>query len=205
MTAESFWNSIVLYNQNTKNIQPVFLLLIIVSVIFSLSGKIKNFAKIALGAANLFIAISFFGFYGTENIQKFFALPLYALCGILFIYEAFKNKDDRLALSSSIQLILLFLYCLYPVISAMLNHRFPKIVTYIMPCPIISLSIALYSCYSKKNKLLMLLLVLWGLTGIKALFFNVYEDLILLLCAIYGIFILVKEFRAARKNKAEKV
>lgn len=33
---------------------------------------------------------------------------------------------------------------------------------------------------------LLALLTLWGLTGIKSLLFHVYEDLILLLCGLYG-------------------
>ena len=46
---------------------------------------------------------------------------------------------------------LIILYAFYPFVSMLLGERFPKIVTYIMPCPITTISIAIYSCYKKKN------------------------------------------------------
>lgn len=66
-------------------------------------------------------------------------------------------------------------------------------VTYIMPCPVISMSIVIYSCYEHKNKILLMLLAIWGITGIKSYFFNVLEDSILLICGIYCIGLLAKE------------
>ncbi len=68
-------------------------------------------------------------------------------------------------------------------------------VTSIMPCPVVSFGIVVYSGYSRKNRLLLALLTLWGLTGIKSLLFHVYEDLILLLCGLYGVRQLLLERR----------
>ena len=76
--------------------------------------------------------------------------------------------------------------------------------TYIMPCPVASLSIAVYSGYQKKNKLLLALLTIWGLTGIKSLIFNAYEDIILLVCGLYGVVFLFKEIRVHRKEADDK-
>ena len=58
-------------------------------------------------------------------------------------------------------------------------------VTYIMPCPVISLSIAVYMGYTRKNRVLLALLTIWGLTGIKSIIFNAYEDTILLIGGLY--------------------
>lgn len=71
-------------------------------------------------------------------------------------------------------------------------------VTYIMPCPIISLSIAVYSGYSRKNKFLLFLLTIWGLTGIKSVIFNVYEDIILLICGVYAVVVITREIRKTK-------
>ena len=71
-------------------------------------------------------------------------------------------------------------------------------VTYIMPCPIISLSIAVYTGYKRKNKALLVLITIWGLTGIKSVIFNAYEDIILLICGIYGIILFVDEMRKSK-------
>ena len=41
----------------------------------------------------------------------------------------------------------------------------------------------------------MSLLTLWGLTGIKAFFFNAYEDIILLAVGIYALILLIMNLR----------
>lgn len=195
MNAQVFWNVIGMYNRQTIIMQIILLIIIVVALILSY-GKKKNWiAKIALGIANLFIGIVFFGIYGTEPIQKYFAMPLYLCCGVLFLIESIKNKDDFLDKPNKWQGVLLILYAAYPAISFALGNRFPKLVTYVMPCPIISLSIVVYACYHKKNKLLLVLLTIWGLTGIKSVIFNVYEDIILLVCGIYGVYLIYKEYK----------
>jgi hypothetical protein len=87
------------------------------------------------------------------------------------------------------------MYILYPVISFLLGNKFPKMTTYVMPCPIMSCSIIIYSGYKNKNKLLLILMAIWGLTGVKAFVANAYEDVILLICGIYCIYVLVKNIK----------
>lgn len=193
MNAQAFWNVIGNYNEQTKILQIVLLIFVIAAIALSYTRKINWAAKFALGIANLFIGIVFFAWYGTEPIQKFFALPLYLLCGILFIYESYHNKNDSLEKPTPFQSLLIVLYLLYPLISLALGDRFPQMVTYIMPCPIISLSIAVYAGYKRKNKLLLILLSVWGLTGIKSILFSAYEDMVLLIFGFYGIVLLVRE------------
>ena len=84
----------------------------------------------------------------------------------------------------------------------MLGNQFPKMVTHIMPCPIVSLSIAVYAGYKRKNKLLLLLLTIWGMTGIKSVIFAAYEDIILFICGIYGVYLLIKEIQLSKSIKA---
>ena len=131
----------------------------------------------------------------------FFALPLFLLCGILFLYEAWHNHDDILQIPNVLQVALLSLYGLYPLVSVIFGNSFPQMVTYIMPCPIISLSIVVYAGYQRKSKLLIFLMTIWGLTGIKSLFFNAYEDLILLACGIYGIMMFTTEVKRSKKKQ----
>ena len=77
----------------------------------------------------------------------------------------------------------------------MLGNNYPQMVTHIMPCPVVSLSIVIYAGYKRKNKVLLTLLTVWGLTGIKSIIFNAYEDIILLVCGLYGITLLINEIR----------
>lgn len=202
MNVQAFWNVIGNYNEQTKIIQIGLLIFVILAIALSYIRKVNWAAKFALGIANLFIGIVFFAGYGTEPIQKFFALPIYLLCGILFLYESWHNKNDILEKPAPFQGLLIVFYLLYPIISFMLGNRFPQMVTYIMPCPIVSLSITVYAGYKRKNILLLILLTVWGLTGIKSIIFSAYEDIILLVCGVYGIVLLVNEIKRAKVKTA---
>ena len=202
MDAQVFWNVIEIYNSQSIIIQIGLFILLILAIVVSYMQKINWLAKFALGIINLFICFDFFALYGTEPIQKYFAMPLYLLCGLLFLYESWLSKNDVIRKPDILQTALLALYLLYPFVSLLSGNSFPQMTTYIMPCPVVSLSITVYSGYKNKNKLLLALLTLWGLTGIKSLFFNVYEDLILLICGLYGAVVLFNEIKALKRNKS---
>lgn len=147
MDTQIFWNVIGEYNVQTLIIQIGLFIFLISAIVVSYMHKINWSAKFALGIANLFIGFGFFALYGTEPIQKYFALPLYSLCGVLFLYESWHSRNDVL---------------------------------------------------QKPNMLQAALLALWGLTGIKSVFFNAYEDLILLICGLYGAVLLFYEIKASK-------
>lgn len=199
LDAQAFWDVIGAYNTQTVSMQIVLLAVLAVALTLSYTGTVGWCAKLALGISNLYIGVVFFGAFGTQSIQWFFALPLYLCCGGLFLFESIKNRNDRLERPGIWQMVLLLMFVLYPVVSLLLGNEFPSMVTHIMPCPIISLSIAVYSGYQKKNKLLLALLAVWGLTGVKSILFNAYEDLILLICGVYCTYLLVKEFKKAHQ------
>lgn len=201
MNVQKFWDVIGNYNRQTWMIQLILLIILVFAIFLSYTQRIKWAAKFVLGIVNLWIGIVFFAKYGTEPIQTYFALPLYVFCGGLFLYESWHNRDDSIRKPSKFQIVLLILYCIYPVISILLGHSFPKMVTYIMPCPIVSLSIVIYAGYKQKNKVLLTILTIWGLTGIKAILFHAYEDSILLICGLYGIKLLVDEIRQSKSKQ----
>ena len=192
MDTQVFWNVIGQYNSQTWTIQIILLIFMISAMALSYMQTVRCAAKFALGITNLF------AWYGTEPIQKFFALPLFLLCGILFLWESQKYKADMLEKPSTIQTVLLLLYLSYPIVSTLLGNSFPQMVTYIMPCPVISLSIIVYSGYKRKSKILLVLLTIWGLTGIKSILFDAYEDIILLVCGLYGITLITKEIKHSK-------
>ena len=201
MSTQTFWNIIGNYNEHTIIAQIFLMILIACAAILSYSKKVNWAVKFALGIAYLFIGIVFFAYYGTEPIQKLFALPLFLICGILFLYESWHNKDDILAVPTHWQIILLLCYLIYPLFSIILGKDFPKMTTYIMPCPVISLGIVIYAGYKKRNIVLLVLLTIWGLTGIKSVIFNVYEDIILLICGLYGCALCLNEMKHIKQSK----
>lgn len=199
MDAQAFWDVIGRYNQTTWPIQIGLLLFIAISLTEAFLHKAVWLPKIAFGVTNLFIAVVFFLIYGTEPIQTYFAFPLYIGVGTLFLWEGIKHRGSKFTPFNKLQWVLLGLVAVYPVVSLCLGHSFPQMVVYIMPCPIVSLSIVVYAAYEHRNKLLLALLTIWGLTGVKSFFFNAIEDVILLICGIYCLCLLVSEFKRTRK------
>ena len=120
MDAQTFWNVIGIYNQQTVAVQIVLFLFAVIAAVLSYSHKVKWAAKFALGIIHLFIGIVFFAWHGVEPIQKYFALPLYLLCGFLFLYESWHNRNDTLEKPNGWQCLLLVLYLLYPLVSFLL-------------------------------------------------------------------------------------
>ena len=200
MDASAFWKVIGEYNGATIIPQLGLTALLAASAIFSSLKHRPAILKIYLSIANLFIAIVFFGMFGTEPIQKYFAFPLYMAVGLLFMYEAIANRKDAMGKLNITQIALLVLFSIYPAVSYLLGHRFPELVTHIMPCPIVALSLAIYSAFHKKNMVLYALLIVWGLTGVKSIVFSAYEDLILLAAGVYGLFDFVSMLRKKKSR-----
>ena len=114
MDAQTFWQVIGAYNQQTMAAQMVLFVFTAIMAALSYSRKVKWAAKAALGIVHLFIGVVFFACHGVEPIQKYFAFPLYLLCGFLFLYESWHNKNDVLEKPDGWQSLLLVLYLLYP-------------------------------------------------------------------------------------------
>lgn len=198
MDASIFWDIIEQYNTQTIYVQIVLVFLLAVSVDASYKLRKGWICKIMLSVLNMFIGCFFFLQFGTEPIQRYFALPLYMLVALFFLYDAIKNRSDVPCKPTLVQLILAGLYLAYPVVSMACGNEFPRMVTHIMPCPVATISIVLYSMYNKKNPVLMGLLAVWGLTGVKAIPFKAYEDLILLAAGIYGVY---QTFKIIKEKK----
>lgn len=205
MRADDFWNVIGIYNQQTWIVQVLLMVVITTGLILSHQVRLQWLPKVLLGIANLYIGIVFFLIFGTEPIQHYFAAPLFCTIGVLFLWEGVKHRQDALSPLKRMHWFFLFLILMYPVISVILGNSYPKMVVYLMPCPLISLSIVVYSRYTRKNIVLLILLALWGLTGVKSFFFNVYEDIILLLSGIYCVWILVTELKNKYRNRKPKI
>ena len=199
MNTETFWNVIANYNSATIFFQVIIVVCIIAAVILAKNEKLCWLPKVAYGCTCIYTAIVFFLVFGTEPIQFFFAFPLYLILGITFLYEAFKNKNEVFQKLSRTQWILISLVAIYPLVSIVQGKTFPGMLTYIMPCPIVCIGVIIWLGYEKRNLCSLILLTIWGLTGVKAFFFQAYEDVILFGIGIYALILLIQQIKA-RKN-----
>lgn len=198
MNAESFWKVIGNYNQSTLFIQVILGLCFIFACVVARKDKLRWLPKVVYGSICIFLAIVFFLIFGTEPIQLYFAFPLFLLLGLVFIFEAVRNKREEFQKFTKIQWALVMLVLVYPLVSIVQGKSFPEMLMYIMPCPVVCIGIIIWQSYKSKNMVSLTLLTIWGLTGVKAFFFNAYEDLILLAMGILALVILVKEVKVRR-------
>lgn len=195
MDASKFWDVISNYNEATYLLQVVLLVALVVSCMLARKGKLVWLPKVAYGLTSIYLAVVFFLFFGTEPIQYFFAFPVYLVLGITFIFEAVKHKEENFEKLTKIQWLFSGLVAVYPLVSIFQGKIFPKMLLYIMPCPVICIGMIIWLGYKRRNLLSLALLTLWGLTGVKAFFFDAYEDIILLAVGICALVILILEIK----------
>jgi hypothetical protein len=196
-STEDFWNTIGTYNLETIYFQVVFSILLIGILVISFFKKnrfITLFTQISFGVIFLFIGIYFF-LITDKSLTALIFGPYFILIGCLFLFGLLNPKTE-IQQPTKFQFFLYGLVLLYPLISFALNHRYPQQVWYILPCPVASLALITVYRFEKRNDLLSILLIIWGLTGVKAFIFDVKEDLILLIVGIYGLVDFIRYKRA---------
>jgi hypothetical protein len=153
--------------------------------------KVVWLPKVTYGLTSIYLAVVFFLVFGTEPIQYFFAFPLYLLLGSTFILEAVKHKGEHFEKFTTGQWVLVGLVAIYPLVSIVQGKTFPEMLLYIMPCPVVCIGIIIWLGYKQRNLFSLALITIWGLTGIKAFFFDAYEDIILFIIGIYALMLLI--------------
>lgn len=195
MDASEFWKVISNYNRATYLLQIVILVALVMSCMLARRKKVVWLPKVAYGLTSIYLAVVFFLVFGTEPIQYFFAFPLYLILGSTFIYEAVKHKDEYFEKFTIVQWLIAGLVVVYPLVSIIQGKTFPEMLLYIMPCPVVCIGIIIWLGYRRRNLLSLALLTIWGLTGIKAFFFDAYEDIILFAIGIYALMLLISEIK----------
>jgi hypothetical protein len=192
-TTDDFWEIIGRYNVETTYLQFIFSFLVIGVLLFSFFKQnhlIDIFLKSLFSTAFFFVGIYFFLVIDKSFTAMIFG-PYFILTGLLFSLDLLNSKSQFQQITP-FQLLLYVLVLLYPAISYALGHKYPQQVLYISPCPITSFALITYCRLNKRSDLLNLLLILWGLTGVKAFIFDVKEDLILLIVGTYGLYDFIK-------------
>ena len=95
MNADSFWKVIGNYNQSTLFVQVILGICLILAYVVARKDKLRWLPKVVYGSICIFLAIVFFLIFGTEPIQLYFAFPLFLLLGLVFIFEAVRNKREE--------------------------------------------------------------------------------------------------------------
>jgi hypothetical protein len=206
MNAETFWTQVGSYNEATLPIQAI---LIVVAVILTYlaftkpSVKTDIWMKAFLALAFAWNGIVFFLIFAKNPISTFFGAPLFIILATLFAVDIFAKKtefrfpDVKWRKWSTILWILLVF--LYPLTGLPLGHTYPRMLTPVMPCPLTVFALAMIAAAAPKvDRKLYILLLPWALAGLPKCLgaLDCYEDCILFAAGVYGLILLVKDWKA---------
>jgi hypothetical protein len=206
MSSESFWNQVSRYNQDTILIQIILLAIIVILIyyLFARPGK-KTDTCLKVYFVFLFAwnGAVFFLLYASNPISTYFGAPLFFILAIFFLVDLFTKgtqfRIPEVRWKRAATLIWFLLVLFYPLIGLAFSHTYPAIITPLMPCPMTVLAIALMTSSSPRtNRIILLLLLSWALAGLPKCLgaLDCYEDCILFAAGVYGLVILVKDWKA---------
>ena len=184
MDAEVFFNNVSAYN---VSIFPMQIITLVVAVMLTYL---------------LFVRPS----TGLNKLIKAYLSLTFVWFVLMFPFEG-PPKIIFGLLHIAIEYFVLFLifsaFALYPLIEYMSGHLYPKILLFgVAPCPTIIFSLALLvGAVPKVNKIIFILLIFPAIfSGLSVpIMLGVWADLLLLVSGIYGLIILIKNWKLIGK------
>jgi hypothetical protein len=159
--------------------------------------------KVLLSFAFAWNGVVFFLVYADGPVYDFFFAPLFIIISILFAVDIFaKQIEFRLPEGwwrryATLFWILLWLF--YPLVGMALGRGFPRVCTPMNSCPSTVFAISLVvAAIPKVDKKVYIMLLPWALMGLpKCLgMYQCYEDCILFIAGVYGLAMLIANWRA---------
>jgi hypothetical protein len=213
-TTETFWNQMGTYNETTLPVQVAMTVLVVVLtyLVFAKPGtKVNTLMKAFLSFAFAWNGIVFFLIYAKSPISTFLGAPLFIIVAILFAVDIFTKKIEfrfpDLKWQKYITISWILLAFLYPLIGLALGHFYPKTCMPMAPCPLTVFAIALVTAAIPKiDKKVYVLLLPWALMSLPKCLgaLECYEDCILFGAGVYGLIMIIKNWKAiGKKYKGE--
>jgi len=208
MDAEVFWNNVSAYN---VSIFPMQIITLVVAVILTFWLLVKPSAGInkLMKAYLSFTFVWFVFMFPFEGVLKIIFGLLHLAIAMLFFIDIFTAKIEfKFPETSGKRTFMLFLifsaFALYPLIEYMSGHLYPKILLFgIAPCPTTIFSLALLiGAVPKVGKIIFILLILPAIfSGLSVpIMLGVWADLLLLFTGVYGLIILIKNWKLIGKG-----
>jgi len=208
MDAEVFLNNIGVYNDS---IFPMQIITLVVAIILTYLLFVRP-STILNKLIKIYLSFTFVWFvlmFPFEGVFKIAFGLVHIVIAILFFIDIFTAKIEfKFPETSGKRYFMLFLifsaFALFPLIEYMSGHLYPKILLFgVAPCPTIIFSLALLiGAVPKVGKLIFILLIFSAISsGLSApIMFGVWADLLLLVSGIYGLIILIKNWKLIGKG-----
>jgi hypothetical protein len=209
-TTDTFWNQMGAYNEATLPVQIVMMIAAVVLTYFVLakaSARANTLMKLFLSFAFAWTGIVFFLIYASGMVSAF-ASALFIVIAILFALDIFKKKIEfRLPVARwhrYLTLFLILLVFLYPVIGMALGHYYPETCMPVVPCPLTVFGITLVAAaIPKVDRKVYVFLLPWAISSLPKCLgaLDCYEDCILFAAGVYGLVLLVKNWKIIRRRQ----
>jgi hypothetical protein len=203
-TTETFWNQMSAYNEATLPVQISMMIIAVVLTYFVLvkaSARANTLMKLFLSFAFAWTGIVFFLIFA-RSIVSAVASVLFIIIAILFALDIFKKKIEfRLPVAIWQRYLTVFwilLVFLYPVIGMALGHHYPATCMPMAPCPLTVFAIALVAAaIPKVDRKVYIFLLPWAILSLPKCLgaLDCYEDCILFATGVYGLVLLVKNWK----------
>lgn len=210
-TTETFWNQMGVYNKVTFPVQIAMIVLAIslTYLVFAKPrNKANNFMKAFLSFVFAWNGIVFFLIYAKGPISTFLGAPLFIIVAILFAVDIFMKKIEfrfpEVIWQKYLMIFWILLVFLYPIIGFALGHYYPKTCMPMAPCPLTVFAIALVTAaIPKVDKKVYVLLLPWALLSLPKCLgaLGCYEDCILFGAGVYGLIMLIRNWKMIEKSQ----
>jgi len=208
MNTETFWAQVSAYNEATLPVQAILILAAatLTYLVFAKPGaKTDIWMKAFLGLAFAWNGVVFFLIFVKNPISTFFGAPLFIILAILFAVDIFTKRTEfrfpDAKWKKGLTAFWVLLVFLYPLIGLPLGHTYPRMITPVMPCPLTVFALAMVTAaIPNVDRKLYILLLPWALAGLPKCLgaLDCYEDCILFAAGVYGLILLVKNWKAIR-------
>jgi hypothetical protein len=206
MDTAAFWNHIAVYNEATWPVQTVMIVMAAYMTyrVFAKPGaKTDVWMKAFLAFAFAWNGIVFFLVFVRSPISMFTGVPLFIIVSVLFVVDIFA-KETHFKLPEGgwmrgFAIVWVLLAALYPLVGWLLGHTWPKVLLPLFPCPLTVFAIALVAAaVPKTDKKVFIALLPWALMGLPKCLgaLDCYEDCILFASSVYGLIVLIKNWRS---------
>ena len=205
MSTETFWTKVGAYNEATWPVQVAMIvaaLYLTVRVFAKPGPKTDAWMKAFLAIVFAWNGTVFFLVFCRNPISMAIGTPLFVIVSVLFVVDIFAKKthfgfpEGKWMRGFTIVWILLAL--LYPLIGWPLGHVYPRVLLPVFPCPLTVFATALVAAaVPNVDRKVFIALLPWGLLGLPKCFggLDCYEDCALFAAGVYGLIVLVKNWR----------
>jgi hypothetical protein len=205
MSAETFWTKVGAYNEATWPVQVVMIvaaLYLTYRVFTKPDPKTDAWMKALLAFAFAWNGTVFFLVFVKNPISMVIGTPLFIVVSVLFVVDIFAKRTHfsfpKGKWMRRFTIMWMLLAFLYPLIGWPLGHVYPKVLLPLFPCPLTVFATALVAAAAPNvDRKLFIALLPWGLLGLPKCFgaLDCYEDCALFAAGVYGLIVLVKNWR----------